>query len=287
MRIFRIADCLLVLVAAMLPNAHVMVVGEDKDFRSFESYSAGSFACESELLDSREAPSDGDEGGALYSLNYDCDSLFAPTAWQKKRPKISPTDADYDLIIVGGGIGGAYMASRLAQEFKKKGQDVPKIALFERTEVLGGRLQSGFGTGSLGLGVSPRQTDVRGAPLQEYGGMRIDPFRFPLIYTEVIEEGKRIYGEDACQGLDKCDPRKQSNCCDVMLRRMDVGHVRFATASPDMGILSDSKVTERSETYEVLEDETVSHTYSLEDIANGIGTPFDRCMQIGEYNLFI
>ena len=56
------------------------------------SYTKESFACQD---------SDAEVGGEhLHNLNYECDSLLPPTAWQKKSDE---DDVDYDLIIVGGG----------------------------------------------------------------------------------------------------------------------------------------------------------------------------------------
>jgi len=71
------------------------------------------------------------------------------------------------------------------EEFQRKNQEPPKIALFERTDLLGGRLQSGYASGALGLSVAPRlPNNAEGLPLQEYGGMRIDPYRYPLIFNK-------------------------------------------------------------------------------------------------------
>ena len=66
------------------------------------------------------------------------------------------------------------MAKRLKEEFDKKGLPVPKIALFERTEMMGGRLMSGFGAGALGLAVPPREKELQDVPQPEYGGMRYE-----------------------------------------------------------------------------------------------------------------
>ncbi|KAL3908689.1 MAG: hypothetical protein SGILL_008387, partial [Bacillariaceae sp.] len=233
------------------------------------SYTNESFACQD---------SDDNVGGEhLHNLNYQCDSLLPPTAWQKKS---DDDDVDYDLIIVGGGIGGAYMAKRLKEEFDKKGQPVPKIALFERTEMMGGRLMSGFGAGALGLAVPPREELLESTPQPEYGGMRIDPYRYPFIYNQIIQEGKRLYGDENCKRVNEegCSPGQ--NCCPQMLVRMDVGQIRYATEDKEMGVLSESKIQTPSETYTVNENDDVIRTYSLEDIAAGVGTPYDKCLQL-------
>ena len=77
-----------------------------------------------------------------------------PSAWQQRvEPKEGEPQFDFDLAIVGGGVGGAYLVSRLHEEFVlKRGQAMPKIALFERSDKMGGRLMSGYGAGALNLG---------------------------------------------------------------------------------------------------------------------------------------
>ena len=172
------------------------------------SYTPESFMCEA-------ADRDPDEHD-IYSLDYTCDSQFGPSAWQKK---IADSDVDYDLIIIGGGIGGSYLVNRLIEEFEKQDQEPPKIALFERAPTLGGRLMSAFGAGPLGLGVSAPNPENQQYPLQEYGGMRIDPFRYPLVYNKVVEEGKRLFGDENCLTLEEClvayPAEFGKNCCPV------------------------------------------------------------------------
>ena len=83
--------------------------------------------------------------GAVSMLDYSCDSLNMPSAWNYAPRE----DQVYDLVIVGGGASGVYMANRLVEEFKKQGQPPPVIALAERSddpfdEPTPGSLPAGF-----------------------------------------------------------------------------------------------------------------------------------------------
>lgn len=198
------------------------------------------------------------------SLDFACNSLMAPQTWQKTNP-----DGQYDLAIVGGGIGAAYLAYRLQESFKANGEPLPKIALFERTERLGGRLVSAYGAGALGLSVIPRNGNMTSEdlPLQEYGGMRIDPYRYPLVFNTAIKIGKKLSSDAECQYV--ADEGANAEC-PVMLVRMDVANVRFATTAENLGsLMSDSKYSTETE-----------NRYCMSDIANGNGAPFDKCIQL-------
>ena len=119
-------------------------------------------------------------GDANVNFGYDpvCDGNQVPSAWQHSSAE---ADTQYDLAIVGSGIGAAYLVSRLFEEFVlKRGQSMPKVALYERTQVSGGRLLSAFGAGALNEGMTAFDLVDKPQPLQEYGGMRIDPSRYPL-----------------------------------------------------------------------------------------------------------
>lgn len=206
-------------VVAALSLAH-NVEAQDNDPLSF---TPESLVC--------EAPDRNPDRHDIYSLDYSCDSLFGPSAWQKKK---EDGDVDYDLIIIGGGIGGAYLVNRLIEEFEKKGQEPPKIALFERAPTVGGRLMSAFGAGPLGLGVPERNPDMEEFPLQEYGGMRIDPYRYPLIYHKVVQEGKHLYGDENCLTVNECMEAYPfgTNCCPVSKTNCNTGGVALAIRSP-------------------------------------------------------
>ena len=88
-----------------------------------------------------------------FAIDYSCDSLAVPSAWQKGHD--NNATEQYDLAIVGAGIGGAYLANRIHEEFSKQGRPLPKITLVERTAWTGGRLMSAFGAGALNLAVAP------------------------------------------------------------------------------------------------------------------------------------
>lgn len=145
--------------------------------------------------------------GAVSMLDYSCDSLNMPSSWNLARE-----DEVYDLVIVGGGASGVYMANRLVEEFKKQGQPPPVIALAERSNDVGGRLMSARGSGGLGLAVDQLDAESKNIPPEEYGGMRIDPYRYRLVWDKIIEFGKAIYGEDQCLSFEDC-MEESVNCC--------------------------------------------------------------------------
>ena len=115
-------------------------------------------------------------------------------------------------VIVGGGASGVYMANRLVEEFKKQGQPPPVIALAERSDDVGGRLMSARGSGGLGLAVDQLDAESKNIPPEEYGGMRIDPYRYRLVWDKIIEFGQAIYGEDQCLKFEDC-LEESVNCC--------------------------------------------------------------------------
>jgi hypothetical protein len=239
------------------------------------SYTPASYSCANTNVSNADT-SNGSNSTVIYSLDYFCDSMLPPSSWQKKE---NDTDNyDYDLVIIGGGIGGAYVANRLLEEFEKKGQDPPKIALFERASTVGGRLMSAYGSGALGLSVQPRTPDMTPETLQEYGGMRVDPYRYPLIFNKILQEGQALFGKDKCLTLYDC--AFGTNCCPDMLIRMEVGAIRYATTRTDLGVLSNASVFDQSQSYNVTDDGTVVSSYALQNIANGTGSPYDKCAQL-------
>lgn len=200
------------------------------------------------------------------SLDFACNSLMMPQGWQK-----SNTDGSYDLAIVGGGIGASYLAYRLQESFSANNEKLPKIALFERTERLGGRLVSEYGPGALGLSVIPRDgAEASSAlPLQEYGGMRVDPYRYPLVFNTAVKIGKEL-----SSALDlKCETVEEAGAeaeCPLMFVRMNVENVRFSTTSKDLGPLL------ANATYNTV----TTNEYCPQDIKTGSGSPFDKCIQL-------
>ena len=225
--------------------------------------------------------------GAVSMSDYSCDSLDMPSAWN-----LSPDDQVYDLVVVGGGASGVYMVNRLVEEFKRQGQPVPKIAMVERTNVVGGRLMSARGSGGLGLAVRGLDTETTDIPPEEYGGMRIDPYRYRLVFDKIIEEGQALYGKDKCLSVDDCK-EDSVNCCPDLLFRMEVGNIRYG-ASPGQGSLdvlgpllgnaSLSNLGVPSQTY-IVEDigngDFKSEKVNLtEVIAAGVGSPYDKCKQL-------
>ena len=75
-----------------------------------------------------------------------------PAVWQENNcwndPNASAVD---DMVIIGAGIGGAYVANQLRFDEEHNAT----IALLEAGMIVGGRLISGFHSGALGLSVQP------------------------------------------------------------------------------------------------------------------------------------
>lgn len=93
----------------------------------------------------------------------------------KKTPKNkNPNDnfLDESVVIVGGGIAGNYLAWRLAGA-SDSGYDPANIHIFERTERIGGRLESPTVGTDLCTGASNAEPDPSHLPRTELGGMRI------------------------------------------------------------------------------------------------------------------
>lgn len=59
-----------------------------------------------------------------------------------------------------------------------------------------------------------------------------------------------------------------------------MGGVRYATTREDLGVLSQSTVLTSSQVYNVTSSGKVVSAYSLQNIAEGVGSPFDKCMQL-------
>lgn len=209
--------------------------------------------------------------------NYVCDSLQVPTAWQNP----GATSDEYDLAIIGGGASGVYMANRLIEEFKANNQTPPTIALLERTQWIGGRLMSARAAGGLGLAVNGNDRDSIGFPPQEYGGMRIDPYRYRLVFDKLVQTGKALFGDENCLGVQECTEESE-NCCTGMFHRMEVGNIRYATVRGDVGILGNSTISTPSQVYSV--GKTVKDRADAgileESIGSAKGSPYDNCIQI-------
>ena len=198
-----------------------------------------------------------------------------PSAWQKRlgtdEDGDAPSQFDFDLAIVGGGVGGAYLVSRLHEEFVlKRGQAMPKIALFERSDKMGGRLMSGYGAGALNLGVQPMSKELydNPKPMPEYGGMRLDPVRYPLVTNRAVYMARILFGAGVCP-IVGCN-WATTNCCPEMLRRMEVGDVRYVTTDPYASDLMKSST--------VYTPSVVGKRLTLSDIENIDASPFDQCL---------
>jgi len=122
------------------------------------------------------------EANGLLLLAAVVATLALYTLWRDFGPKPSaaakkPQEPDeiIDVIIVGGGFGGAYSAYQINQEFPDK-----KVCLFEKSDRIGGRLMSvrnDAAHGELSL--------VK----QELGGMRIFPSKMGKVAEMVKAAG--------------------------------------------------------------------------------------------------
>ena len=195
-----------------------------------------------------------------------------PSAWQQRvEPKEGEPQFDFDLAIVGGGVGGAYLVSRLHEEFVlKRGQPMPKVALFERSDKVGGRLMSGYGAGALNLGVQPMSKELYDdpKPMPEYGGMRLDPVRYPLVTNRAVYMARILFGAGVCP-IVGCN-WATTNCCPEMLRKMEVGDVRYVTTDPYASALMKSSTVHTTS--------VVGKRLTLSDIENIDASPFDQCL---------
>ncbi|CAE8684811.1 unnamed protein product [Polarella glacialis] len=209
----------------------------------------------------------------MLAMRYDTVPNSVPTAWQlgncRQRVAAGP---HYDLAVVGAGIGGAYIIDQLRGDT----QHTQKIALFEWGEHAGGRLQSSYGAGQLGLLAKPYDEQRALAP-PEYGGMRIDPMKYPLVWAAVERQYHALHGDEGCCKLGCCiaDPKV---CCPKFLVQMDVGNVHYHTSKEETGArLSNSKITDPNPLY--LDHEA---KYSAGDIDSfEIFTPFVQCVLLG------
>jgi len=76
------------------------------------------------------------------------------------------------VVIVGGGIAGNYLAWRLASA-ADSGYDPANIHVYERTDRIGGRLESPTVATNLCTGASNTEPDPSHLPRTELGGMRV------------------------------------------------------------------------------------------------------------------
>eukprot|EP01079_Euglenida_sp_SAG-EU17-18_P008552 gene8552-7806_t len=111
--------------------------------------------------------------------------------------------------------------------------------------------------------------------------MRVDPGLYPLIYNRIVYTARLRFGTDTCLPLDQCPGYPQTNCCPDMLTRMEVGSIRYVTLDPDASAwMRSSTVETASETYKTDANGVAVQSYSLEDIADGVGSPYDTCIQL-------
>jgi hypothetical protein len=125
------------------------------------------------------------------------------------------------------------MSYRITQEAIDLGKPVPSIAIFEMGQQCGGRLQSQFGSGMFNMAARPDSKDLQ-YPIQEYGGMRMNPFTHKRLFKTVRAWAKNVFGNIECKPVEECTYQDE-NCCKDILTRMHVGNIRYASTNPKVG----------------------------------------------------
>ena len=142
-------------------------------------------ACSEEVSQQRE-----DTGGISFGRNFQCNAQLPPSTWSNTHVEIG--EAQYDVALVGAGIGTAYVLIELKRRLGNEAFLKLKIGIFEKGDHAGGRLMSAFGGGALGLAVSPAESQYH-YPEPEYGGMRIDARAHPRIWNLVQQENHKLW----------------------------------------------------------------------------------------------
>ena len=166
----------------------------------------------------------------LYAIDYACgNNYLPPQAWQRGAND-APYEAVFDLSIVGAGIGAAALVDRAVGDGSRdKPPIVPNnaaVALFEKTNEIGGRLQSAFGTGGLGMTVTPFSPELSWIPPMEYGGMRLNPFVHKRLFNLIKK--RALYHGEVCTA----DADNATVDCVSSLLPMEVGNIRYRTLRP-------------------------------------------------------
>lgn len=113
------------------------------------------------------------------------DDRYAPPFEKYLSPQRNPVE--YDLAIIGGGVGGAYVLNTVRKSMTPEKFNKLKIGIFEKTNHIGGRLISNWEPASLA------QTDYKVEHPMEYGGMRVSPVDHFLVW-DALEEVARAKG---------------------------------------------------------------------------------------------
>jgi len=155
-----------------------------------------------------------------------------PAVWQENNcwndPNASAVD---DMVIIGAGIGGAYVANQLRFDEEHNAT----IALLEAGMNVGGRLMS------LGLSVQPL-TMVNNIAPAEYGGMRISPV-YKLVFEQVMLMWETNFKKEALEKNPdvRCDPdfcmmlENVDLCCMGLLTPMNVGRAFYQSTRYSLG----------------------------------------------------
>ena len=220
----------------------------------------------------------------LYAIDYACgNNYLPPQAWQRGAND-APYEAVFDLSIVGAGIGAAALVDRAVGDGSRdKPPIVPNnaaVALFEKTNEIGGRLQSAFGTGGLGMTVTPFSPELSWIPPMEYGGMRVNPFVHKRLFNLIKK--RALYHGEVCTA----DADNATVDCVSSLLPMEVGNIRYRTLRPASEVgdwLESSRINTSSALYEANDCTNQAcgiSNYGIDAIANREGSPYDTCVQL-------
>lgn len=219
----------------------------------------------------------------LYAIDFACGNnyLLPPQAWQRGSND-KPYQAVFDLSIVGAGIGAAALYDRaIGDGSRDKPPIVPNnaaVALFEKTSEIGGRLQSAFGTGGLGMTVMPYNPELSWIPPMEYGGMRVNPFVHKRFFN-LIKQRADHHGQ-------VCTANSTTVECLDSLLPMEVGNIRYRTLKPASEVgdwLASSRIDTVSQLYTAnncTNEACGSALYGIGAIADREGSPYDTCVQL-------
>jgi hypothetical protein len=201
------------LTIALLPWATAFGIGDEEPDIGFSFTSKEALAARAEwnrgtnadtilLLDDADAtglggrckpmPEVPDGDTVIYGSQVRCQSQTydQPSTWLKTVG--AGDEYVYDLAIIGAGVASGYLANELLKEMPDA-----RIAVFEASQRMGGRLMSAYGSGALGQGV--QDSSLEGSPPQEYGGMRIDPINHWLVWDAIEEVAERTFPGKPCR----------------------------------------------------------------------------------------
>ena len=103
----------------------------------FEASAAVVVGSYSEKACAEDAPTQKEGEAMSFGLNYACDSQQPPSAWTSTH-EATEAVPQYDLVIVGAGIGAAYVISELNKRLGHAAFLKLKIGFYEKSGHAGG-----------------------------------------------------------------------------------------------------------------------------------------------------